>query len=67
MSTNKVYFSYNPMYNRAQYIKKNKLHVYKTNLSVLSYGCEAWTITQSSEERKLLRRIFGLIYENDLG
>jgi hypothetical protein len=28
---------------------------------------EAWAITQSSEERKLLKRIFGPIYENGLG
>jgi hypothetical protein len=26
---------------------------------------KAWTITHSSEERKILRRIFGPIYEND--
>jgi hypothetical protein len=40
---------------------------------VLSYGCEAWTMTQSSEERlaiferKILIIILGLLYENDLG
>jgi hypothetical protein len=48
--------------------------MYKTLIgSVLSYGCEVWTVTQSSEERleiyerKILRRIFGSVYENNLG
>jgi hypothetical protein len=39
---------------------------------VLSYGCEAWIMTQSSEERlaiferKILRRILGPVYEDVL-
>jgi hypothetical protein len=50
---------------------KNKLGIYKILIQpVLSYVCEVWTVTQSSEERlviferKILRIIFGPIYEN---
>jgi hypothetical protein len=41
---------------------------------IISYGCEAWTMTLSPQkkslqifERKILRRIFGPVYENGLG
>jgi hypothetical protein len=53
---------------------KIKLKLYKTLIwPVLSYGCEAWTVTQSSEERlaiserKILTRILGPVYKDDLG
>jgi hypothetical protein len=50
-------------------------HTHITTLiwPILSYGCETWTTTQSSEkrlaifERKILRRILGPVYEDDLG
>jgi hypothetical protein len=53
---------------------KHELRLNKTLIRpVLSYGCEAWTMTQSSKERlaiferKILRRILGPVYEDDLG
>jgi len=42
----------------------------KRERAVLSYGCQAWTMTQSSEEqlakseRKILGRVFQQVYEN---
>jgi predicted component of type VI protein secretion system len=71
MSANKVYVSQLPITKPRLAHKKAKLRVYKTLIEpVLSYGCEAWTMTQSSEERlailerKIRTRIFGPVYEN---
>ena len=54
--------------------RTDKLGIYKPLIRlVLSYGCEAWTVTQSTEEmlailkRKILRIISGSVCENDLG
>jgi hypothetical protein len=55
-------------------VRKDKLRINKTLIQpVLSYGCQAWIMTQdiierlAISERKILRRIFGTVYENDLG
>jgi hypothetical protein len=73
MSANKVYFSLLPTIKSRLANRKDKLRLYKTLIRpVLSYGCEAWTMTQSSEDRlaifetKILRRILGPVYEGDL-
>lgn len=52
--------------------RKTKIRIYKTIIRpVVCYGCEAWTLTQTSEkmmnvfERKILRRILGPIKDRD--
>jgi hypothetical protein len=74
MSANKVYFSLLPIIKSRLAHRKDKLRLNKTLIRpVLSCGCEAWTMTQSSEERlaiferKIFRRILGPAYEGDLG
>jgi hypothetical protein len=74
MSANNVYISLLPIIKSRLAHRKDKLGLYKTLIRpVLSYGCEAWTMIQSSEERlaiferKILRRILGPVYEGDLG
>jgi hypothetical protein len=74
MSANEVCFSILPIIKSQLAHRKDKLRLYKNLIRpVLYYGCEAWTMTQSSEERlaiferKILRRILGLVYEGDLG
>jgi hypothetical protein len=74
MSAKKLYFSLLPIIKSRLAHIKDKLRLYKTLIwPVLSYGCEARTMTQSSEERlatferKILRRILGPVYEGDLG
>jgi hypothetical protein len=74
MSANEVYFSLLPIMKSQLAHRKDKLRLYKNLIRpVLCYGCEAWTMTQSSEERlaiferKILRRILGPVYEGDLG
>jgi len=65
LSGSKIHFSLLPVI---------KLRLYKTLIRpVLSYYCEAWTVTELSEgrlamfERKILRRIFGPVCGNNLG
>jgi hypothetical protein len=74
MLANKVYFSHLPILKSRVAHRKDKLRLYKTLIRpVPSYSSEAWTMTQSSEERlaiferKILRRILGPVYEDDLG
>jgi len=50
----------------------SKLKVYKTVIRpVVTYGCEAWTLTSRSEqllrilERKILRKIFGPVQDEN--
>jgi len=49
-----------------------KLKIYKTLIRpVVTYGCEAWTLTTRDEqhlrifERKILRKIFGPLQDKD--
>jgi len=49
-----------------------KLKIYKTLIRpVVTYGCEAWTLTSQNEqqlrifERKILRKIFGPVKDED--
>jgi hypothetical protein len=52
MSANKVYFSILPIIMSQLAHRQDKLRLYKTLIRpVLCYDCEAWTMTQSSEER----------------
>jgi uncharacterized membrane protein len=54
------------------YIRQLKLKIYKSLIRpVVTYGCEAWTLTTRDEkrlrifERKVLRKIFGPIQDKD--
>lgn len=51
--------------------RRSKITIYKTIMRpVVTYGCETWVLTSANErllncwERKILRKIFGPIYEN---
>ena len=52
--------------------RKLKLKIYKSLIRpVVTYGCEAWTLTTRDEqylrifERKILRKIFGPVQDKD--
>ena len=72
MPAYKIYFSKLPIIKSRLSQRKNRLRIHKTLIRpVVNYGCEAWT--QPSGERlaisgrKRVRKIFGPVYENDLG
>jgi hypothetical protein len=73
MSAKKIYFSLLPIKKSRLAHRKDKLRLRKTLIRpVLSYGCEAWTMTQPSEERlatseRKILRILGPVYEDDSG
>jgi hypothetical protein len=52
--------------------RSSKLNIYKSVIRpVVTYGCEAWTLTNRDEqnlrisERRLLRKIFGPVQSED--
>ncbi|CAG9837071.1 unnamed protein product [Diabrotica balteata] len=54
--------------------QKTRMRLYRTLIvPVLTYGSEAWTLTKTDEsalsifERKVLRKIFGAVYEKEYG
>ena len=71
VATNRAYFSLSYIFKSKDITIKNKLRIYKTLIRpILGYGSETWTITKTvgeqlkRVERKILRRIFGPVYEN---
>jgi hypothetical protein len=73
-SAKKVHFFLLPTTKSRMTQYKDKRRIHKTLISpVLSFGWEARTVTQSLEEklaifgRKIRKRIFGPVYESDLG
>jgi hypothetical protein len=72
-AANKTYYSLLPVFRSRDVHRKTKITLYKTiNRTVLSYGCEAWTLTARAAEtldvfeRKVLRRICGPVKEGDV-
>lgn len=71
MLANKCYFGLSKHLRSRSLTWKTKIMIYKTLiLPVLTYGSETWTLSKSDEnlllifERKILRKIFGAVFEN---
>jgi hypothetical protein len=65
---NKAYFSLLAVMRCKDIHKKTKVMLYKTLIhTVLTYGSETWMLSKNSEstyERKILRRIYGPVQDN---
>ena len=71
LATNRIYFSLQNILKSKDISKENKIKIYKTLIRpVLTYGSETWTIRKATGERlkrverKILRRVFGPVFEN---
>lgn len=72
MSGNRCYHAYRELMKSTTLNKGSKLKIYNTIIRpVVTYGCESWTLTNNDEihlrifERKILRKIFGPVREED--
>jgi hypothetical protein len=72
LSGNSCYYSCGKLMKSRALNRNLKLKIYKSLIGpVVTYGCEAWTITTRDEqhlrifERKILRKIFGPIQDKD--
>lgn len=72
MAANRIYYSVLPIIKCRDVHRLTKIRIYKTMIrTVLSYGCETWMLTKTSEkmintfERKILRRILGPVLGQD--
>ena len=61
------------MFNSSLISRNSKLQIYRTLVRpVVTYGSELWTLTMEEEralavfERKILRKIYGRVKENEL-
>lgn len=70
---NRAYFSLIKQLKSRTVHQKTKIRLYKTLIrTVVAYGCETWTLTQSAAEkidrfeRKILRRIFGPVRDGSI-
>ena len=68
----KLYYS-RQLVNSSLISRSSKLQIYRTLVSpVVTYGSESWTLTMEEEkalavfERKMLRKIYGPVKENEL-
>jgi hypothetical protein len=66
------YYANRQLLNSNLISRNNKLQIYRTLVRpVVSYGSESWTLTMEEEtalvvfERKILRRIYGPVKENE--
>ena len=73
MMGNKAYYANRQLVNSSLMSRNSKLQIYRTLVrSVVTYGSESWTLTMEEEralavfERKVLRKIYGPVKENDL-
>ena len=70
---NKAYYANRYLVNSSLISRNSKLQIYRTLvLPVVTYGSESWTLTMEEEralavlERKILRKIYGPVKENEL-
>lgn len=69
-TADRCYWGLNKLLSSKILSKKTKIRIYKTILQpILLYGCEVWSISKATEkklitfENKVLRKIFGPLYE----
>jgi len=72
MMRNKAYYANRQQINSSLISRSSKLQIYRTLVSpVVTYGSESWTLTMEEEralavfERKILRKIYGPVKENE--
>jgi hypothetical protein len=70
---NKAYYANRQLVNNSLISRNSKLQIYRTLVRpVVTYGSESWTLTAEEEralavfERKILRKIYGPVKENEL-
>jgi len=69
MMGNKAYYANRQLVNSSLISRSSKLQMYRT---LVTYGSESWTLTMEMEralavfERKILRKIYGPVRENEL-
>jgi len=73
MMGNKAYYANRQLVNSSLISRSSKLQIYRTLVCpVVTYGSESWTLTMEEEralavfERKILRKIYGSVKENEL-
>jgi hypothetical protein len=73
MMGNKAYYANNYLVNSSLISRSSQLQIYRTVVRpVVNYGSESWTLITEEErilavfERKILRKIYGLVKENEL-
>jgi len=73
MMGNKAYYANRQLINSSLISRSNKLQIYCMLVRpVVTYGSESWTLTMEEEtalavfERKILRKIYGPVKENEL-
>jgi len=73
MMGNKAYYANRQLVNSSLISRNSKLQLYCTLIRpVVTYGSESWTLTMEDEralavfERKILRKIYGQMKENEL-
>ena len=71
-ATNRCYYSLQNTLGRRSISTKTKLKIYNTIIKpIVLYGCEAWTLTKSREQRlyvfenSVLRKIHGPVFDNE--
>ena len=73
MMGNKAYYADTQLFTSSLISRNSKLQIYRTLVCpVVTYGLESWTLTMEEEktlavfERKILRKIYGPVKENEL-
>ena len=73
MVGNKAYYANRQLFNSGLISRNSKLQIYRRLVRpVVTYGSESWTLTMDEEralavfERKILRKIYGPVKENEL-
>jgi len=72
LSGNRCHYAYGKLMKSKLLNRSSKLKIYKSLMRpVVTYGCEAWTLTNRDEqhlrisERRILRKIFGPVQNED--